>query len=90
MKILVNNKDPAIAIEMYLQEGLEDPEDFFYMVFPAINGKGIPSSPSTHSKSSNSSLKIAKQDALEEVAKIKKLSLDQIRVFDWKMIENIE
>ena len=90
-KVLYNTIDPKLTIEVHrdtFEDGVDSAEDsdFFY-VFPAYNGKGICSSPSVHNETDNSSLRLAWKDALEDIAKIKKLSIEQIKNFDWGMIE---
>jgi hypothetical protein len=90
-KVLYNTLDPKLTIEVHrdtFEDGIDSAEDSeFYYVFPAYNGQGIPNSPIVHNYYENSSITLAWKDALKDIAKIKKLSIEQIKNFDWRMIE---
>ena len=84
-------EDPNLTINVNL-ETLDDwvdegkPEKA-YLVYPAYKDRGIPNSPDVYIESEYLDLEDARKAAIREAAKILRLRVDSVRVFDWGMID---
>jgi len=84
------NKDITVDVNLEtLDEQDDDGEEvevLTYLVFPAVDGRGIPNSPETFSESSEGSLSNALKEAIALANKIMKLPIEKIERFDWDMV----
>ena len=87
-----SNEDDSITVNVNHEtlEGWidEDEDEDAYLVFPARNEKGIPSSPSIFNETNWGSLGEAREEAIKEAKKIMKLPISKIRNFEWSMIDS--
>lgn len=87
----LSKEDKRVTVNVNLEElepfNDEDEAEQSYLVYPALNEIGIPSSPDVYRTSGYLNLEDARDSAIETAKKIMKLRIDRIISFDWAMIE---